>query len=96
MGRLITKESVIDVLKQTGIIQDNDLGHLVVDEINRIATAYDVDKVVAELEEKIKAVEKIIVTPPQNKLDEITNDTAKDFVGAWKSAIKVVRKGGGE
>lgn len=49
MSDLISREVVIDVLKQTGIIQDNDLGHLVIDEINRIPTAYDVEKVVAEL-----------------------------------------------
>lgn len=49
MNDLISREVVIDVLKQTGIIQDNDLGHLVVDEINRIPTAFDIKKVVAEL-----------------------------------------------
>lgn len=38
MSDYINKEQVIDVLKETGIIQDNDLGHLVVDEINRIPT----------------------------------------------------------
>ena len=54
MSDLISKSAVIDVLKETGIIQDNDLGHLVVDEIERIPTAYNVDKVVEELEEKAK------------------------------------------
>ena len=49
MSDLISRQSVIDVLKETGIIQDNDLGHLVIDEINRITTAYDIDKVVMEL-----------------------------------------------
>ena len=48
MSDLISREAVIDVLKQTDIIQDNDRGHLVVDEINRIPIAYDVDKVVAD------------------------------------------------
>ena len=36
MSDHISKEQAIDVLKETGIIQDNDLGHLVVEEINRI------------------------------------------------------------
>lgn len=49
MSDLISREAVIDVLKQTGIIQDNDLGHCVIDEINRIPIAYDVDKIVEEL-----------------------------------------------
>lgn len=50
MSDLISREKVIDVLKETGIIQDNDLGHLVVDEINRIPTAYDVEAVVEKLD----------------------------------------------
>ena len=49
MSDLISRSAVIDVLKETGIIQDNDLGHLVVDEIERIPTAYNVDKVVEEI-----------------------------------------------
>lgn len=52
MSDLISRSKVIDVLKETGIIQDNDLGHLVVDEICRISTAYDIDNVVAELKNK--------------------------------------------
>lgn len=49
MDELIKKSAVIDVLKQTGIIQDNDLGHLVVEEINRIPAAYDVEAVCKEM-----------------------------------------------
>ena len=48
--RLIDTDEVINKLKETGIIQDNELGHCVIAEINRIPTAYDVDKVVEELE----------------------------------------------
>lgn len=51
MSDLISRESVIETLKQSGIITDNDLGNLVVEEIERIPTAYDVDKVVEQLEE---------------------------------------------
>lgn len=43
--RLIDADEVINILKETGIIQDNDLGQCVIAEINRIPTAYDVDKV---------------------------------------------------
>ena len=49
MSDLISRETVIDILKQTGIIQDNDIGHCVIEEINRIPTAYSVDKVVERL-----------------------------------------------
>lgn len=83
MGRLIDEDSVIQVLKETGIIQDNDLGHLVVDEINRIPTAYDIEKVVAELEEAYP------INPYPN---EFTN--GRDL--AIKKAIEIVRKGGVE
>ena len=41
----IKREDAIDTLKQTGIIVDNELGNLVVDEMNRIPAA-DVQKVV--------------------------------------------------
>lgn len=53
-GDLINRGTVIEVLKQTGIIQDNDRGHLVVDEINRIPTAYDLDKVEELLDRRIE------------------------------------------
>lgn len=52
MSDLISRKAVIDTLKQNGIIVDNELGNLIVDEINRIPTAYDVDKVVEQLEEE--------------------------------------------
>ena len=51
MDDLISRSKVIDVLKETGIIVDNDLGHLVVEEIERIPTAYDVEKVMEQLED---------------------------------------------
>ena len=50
--RLIDADEVINILKETGIIQDNDLCQCVIDEINRIPTAYDVDKVVEQLEDR--------------------------------------------
>lgn len=54
MSDLISRKAVIEVLKETGIIQDNDLGHLVAEEINRIPTAYDPDKVVEQLEAELE------------------------------------------
>ena len=61
MSDYIRKSDVIDVLKETGIIQDNDLGHLVVDEINRIPTLDEkeiirkhFERVVERLEEERK------------------------------------------
>ena len=51
MNDLISRKVVIDILKQSGIIVDNVRGNLIIEEINRIPTAYDVDKVVEQLEE---------------------------------------------
>ena len=83
MSDLISREAVIDVLKQTGIIQDNDRGHLVVDEINRIPTAYDVEKVVEE-------IEKESVSIWDDDLE--TNIRVVDK----RVAIQAIRKGGAE
>ena len=88
MSDLISREVVIDVLKQTGIIQDNDLGHLVIDEINRIPTAYDVEKVVEELKEW--SFETEIVIPTSDGFE----DTVNREIICTLNAIDIVRKGG--
>lgn len=94
MDDLISRSEVIDLLKQTGIIQDNDLGHLVVDEINRIPTAYDVDAVVAELEEEREysyADFEEYVNEKSPCLDAEYDDF---FHRGLERAVKIVRKGG--
>lgn len=78
--RLIDADEVINILKETGIIQDNDLGQCVIDEINRIPTAYDVDKVVEELENRVL-----------DATDSLTGIGAK---WAYKGAINIVKVGG--
>jgi hypothetical protein len=78
--RLIDADEVINILKETGIIQDNDLGQCVIDEINRIPTAYDVDKVVEELENRVL-----------DTTDSLTGIGAK---WAYKGAINIVKVGG--
>lgn len=96
MSRLIEADAVINVLKETGIIQDNDLGHLVVDEINRIPTAYDLEKVVAELETELR------VTRNAQSIECIKNDGYGTPLQAKNSGkiemllrtIDMVRKGG--
>ena len=81
MDDLISRSKVIDVLKETGIIQDNDLGHLVVEEIERIPTAYDVEKV----------LEQII-----SKSDSVTNDFGEEIDKTIRTskAVDMIRKGG--
>ena len=84
----ITREQVIDVLKETGIIQDNDLGHLVVDEISRIPTVDEkeiirntVERIVERLEEEIELV--VTQFPLQGKYIKKTR------------AIEIVKEEGG-
>lgn len=85
--RLIDADEVINILKETGIIQDNDLGQCVIAEINRIPTAYDVDKVLEQLEEKeLNCLKKDVIT---------SNKRYRHMAYAFRQAIGVV-KGGGE
>lgn len=46
-----------------------------------------------KLEEKIEFAGKILVEKPADKLDEIANDTAEDFITAYGEAIEVVKGG---
>lgn len=94
--RLIDADKVINMLKETGIIQDNDLGQCVIAEINRIPTAYDVDKVLEQLEDKVKEYdERIEKRKGANFFDE--TERIKQFdERAWgiEIAIEIVKAGG--
>ena len=48
------------------------------------------EKILEEIEEKIKFAEKIIVKPPCDKLDEIANDTAEAFIEAYKEYVEII------
>lgn len=93
MSDLISRETVIDTLKQTGIIQDNDIGHLVIEEINRIPMAYDIDKVVEKLESNS------FITVKQEKVQTKRKDiqsyiSVEKEVVLLKDAIEIVKQGG--
>lgn len=62
--------------------------------IDEQPTAYDVDKVIKKLEEKIEFAGRMMVERPADKLDEIANNTAEDFITAYSEAIEVVKGGG--
>lgn len=88
--RLIDTDELISVLKQTGIIVDNDKGHLVIDEINRIPIAYDVDKVVENLE-KQKVVAFLTLSNTGNKELDIAYQYIPKYINL---AIETVKAGG--
>ena len=89
--RLIDADEVINILKETGIIQDNDLGQCVIDEINRIPTTYNVDKVVEELEN-----EREYAHADFEQYAELHGiDTEDDwFYAGMRRAIEIVKAGG--
>ncbi len=87
MNDLISRKMVIDILKQSGIIVDNVRGNLIIEEINRIPTAYDVDKVIEQLEDygKYKGLLRITDNPancdnyvPVMEVKKIVKGAVKD------------------
>ena len=52
----------------------------------------DADKIIKKLEEKIEWSKTQIVEPPADKLDEIVNKTAEDFVIAYEEAIRIIKE----
>lgn len=61
--------------------------------IDEQSTVYDADKVIKKLEEKIEFAGKMLVEKPADKLDEIANNTAEDFIAAYDEAIEIVKGG---
>lgn len=61
--------------------------------IDEQPTVYNADKVIKKLEEKIEFAGKMLVEKPADKLDEIANNTAEDFIAAYDEAIKIVKGG---
>lgn len=56
-------------------------------------TAYDPETVIKKLEDKIEYAGRLMVEKPADKLDEIANNTAEDYIQAYIEAIEVVREG---
>lgn len=55
-------------------------------------TAYNPEAIVKKLEDKIEYAGRLMVEKPADKLDEIANDTAEDYIQAYIEAIEVVRE----
>lgn len=93
--RLFNENEVIEVLKQTGIIQDNDLGHCVIAEINRIPTAYDVGAVV----KRLNAIKDTDVCEKLNcdvclYSKKCSATTDQSFNLKWDRIVEIVKGGG--
>lgn len=61
--------------------------------IDEQPTVYNADKVIKKLEERIEFAGKMLVEKPADKLDEIANNTAEDFIAAYDEAIEIVKGG---
>ncbi len=57
-------------------------------------TAYNPEAIVKKLEDKIEYAGKLMVEKPADKLDEIANNTAEDYIQAYIEAIELVKGGG--
>lgn len=57
-------------------------------------TAYNPEAIVKKLEDKIEYAGRLMVEKPVDKLDEIANNTAEDYIQAYIEAIELVKGGG--
>ena len=93
MGRLIDADELISILgfENTQEERDENVGEIItLEDIDRIPTAYDPDKVVKQLE-KLKSL-----VPVNRVLDDIVNDKPKELgmLIAYEKAIEIVKGGG--
>ena len=93
MGRLIDADELISILgfENTQEERDENVGEIItLEDIDRIPTAYDPDKVVKQLE-KLKSL-----VPVNRVLDDIVNDKPKELgmLIAYRKAIEIVEGGG--
>lgn len=49
------------------------------------------EKILEEINEKIKFAERMMVEKPCDKLDEIANDTAESFISAYEACGETIR-----
>lgn len=49
------------------------------------------EKILEEINEKIKFAERMMVEEPRDKLDEIANDTAESFISAYEACGETIR-----
>lgn len=57
-------------------------------------TAYNPEAIVKKLEGKIEYAGRLMVEKPADKLDEIANNTAEDYIQAYIEAVELVKGGG--
>ena len=98
MGRLIDEDELISILgfENTQEEREENVGEIItLEDIDRIPTAYDPDKVVEQLEKKIQTHARCIEY--ENKNGTITEEfQQRKAVEVLKEAIEIVKGGGVE
>lgn len=100
MGDLISRSAVIELIENCHVLED---AYCLVDYINELETAYDVQKVIQQLEEKISSYELCVETAikeidknPQNvstfELCSLHNN--RGYLNGLKKALEIVKSGG--
>ena len=96
MGRMIDTDELIDILgfENTQEEREENVGEIItLEDIDRITTAYDPDKVVEQLEKKIQTHARCIEY--ENKNGTITEEfQQRKAVEVLKEAIEIVKGGG--
>ena len=96
MGRLIDADALINAInKSTCHCAEHLWKQVVCDVINNQSTAYDVERVVAELEEREEACKECYV----EEIMTGSGGSASKYCGerwAYNNAIKIVKRGGVE
>lgn len=52
----------------------------------------ELEKILEEIEQRKASAKKLMVKPPQDKLDKAANDTAEAFIEAYKECQDIIRK----
>lgn len=96
MGRLIDEDELISILgfENTQEEREENVGEIItLEDIDRITTAYDPDKVVEQLEKKIQTHARCIEY--ENKNGTITEEfQQRKAVEVLKEAVEIVKGGG--
>lgn len=86
-GDLISRKAVIDLIESCHVLED---AYCLVDYINELPTAYDVDKVVGQLEE----CKRIMESPVQQDCYGEECKVGDCIVCAFDKALDIVKEGG--
>lgn len=102
MGDLINRSAVIELIEGCHVLED---AYCLIDYISELGTAYDVEKVIQQLEEKISSYEQCVETAikeidknPQNAstFEVCSLHNNRGYLNGLKRALEIVKSGGND